>query len=102
MPRRTIAGRYQLEELLGRGGMSEVWRADDLELGRPVAVQLLAAAADPARLERAARAVAALGHPNVMQVYDYGEEDGRPYMVLEYLTGGTLETRLVGAGGRPL
>src|SRR5690348_6968292 len=96
----VIAGRYRLDELLGRGGMSEVWRADDLELGRRVAIKLLAPDADTARFEREARAFASLAHPNVTQVFDYGRENGRPYMVLEYAPGGTLENRL--RAGRPL
>jgi serine/threonine-protein kinase len=100
MPENLIAGRYRLDELLGRSGMSEVWAATDAELGRRVAVKLLAPDADTARFEREARAVASLGHPNITQLYDYGEEDGRPYMVLEYLPGGTLEERL--RTGRPL
>lgn len=94
-----IAGRYRLDAVLGRGGMSEVWRAEDAELGRLVAIKLLAPDADHARFEREARAVASLGHPNIMQVYDYGEWQGRPYMVLEHLSGGTLEDRLT-AGKR--
>jgi eukaryotic-like serine/threonine-protein kinase len=100
MARHTIAGRYRLDEMLGRGGMSEVWAATDTELGRRVALKLLAPDADTARFEREARAVASLGHPNITQLYDYGQEDGRPYMVLEYLPGGTLEERL--QDGRPL
>ncbi|HEY8706201.1 MAG TPA: serine/threonine-protein kinase [Gaiellaceae bacterium] len=100
MPDNLIAGRYRLDELLGRSGMSEVWAATDTELGRRVALKLLAPNADSARFEREARAVASLGHPNITQLYDYGEEDGRPYMVLEYLPGGTLEERL--GTGRPL
>ena len=102
MPETVIAGRYKLEELLGRGGMSEVYCAEDLELGRRVALKLLAPDADTARFEREARAVASLGHPNVMQLYDYGEDDGRPYMVLEYVPGGTLEDRLASSKGKPL
>jgi len=82
--------------------MSEVYRAHDLELGRLVALKLLAPDADSARFEREARAVASLAHPNVMQLYDYGEENGRPFMVLEYVPGGTLEERLAAAGGKPL
>jgi hypothetical protein len=100
MPENLIAGRYRLDEILGRGGMSEVWAATDTELGRRVALKLLAPNADTARFEREARAVASLGHPNITQLYDYGEADGRPYMVLEYLPGGTLEDRL--PAGRPL
>src|SRR5438067_2125660 len=102
MPETVIAGRYRLHELLGRSGMSEVWRAEDLELGRDVALKLLAPDADTARFEREARAVASLGHPNVMQLYDYGEDNGRPYMVLEYVPGGTLEDRLASTKGKPL
>ena len=82
--------------------MSEVYGADDLDLGRRVALKLLAPDADSARFEREARAVAALAHPNVMQLYDYGEDNGRPYMVLEYVPGGTLEDRLGAANGAPL
>jgi eukaryotic-like serine/threonine-protein kinase len=96
-----IAGRYRLDEPLGQGGMSEVWLATDLELDRRVAVKLLAPNEDNARFEREARAVAALSHPNVTQVYDYGESDGRPYMVLEYLPGGSLEDLLRANGALP-
>jgi serine/threonine-protein kinase len=100
MPETVIAGRYRLDELLGRGGMSEVWRAEDLELGRYVAIKLLAPDADTARFEREARAVASLAHPNITQLYDYGESEGRPYIVLEHVPGGTLEERL--SAGEPL
>jgi serine/threonine protein kinase len=90
-----VGGRYRLVVRLGAGGMSEVWAADDIELGRRVALKLLARDADPARFEREAQAVAALAHPNICRLFDYGEADGRPFMVLEYLGGGTLEDRLV-------
>jgi serine/threonine protein kinase len=90
-----VGGRYRLGARLGIGGMAEVWAADDVELGRRVALKLLARDADPARFEREAQAVAALAHPNICRLYDYGEDDGRPFMVLEYLDGGTLEDRLV-------
>jgi eukaryotic-like serine/threonine-protein kinase len=95
-----IAGRYRLVEPLGRGSMSSVWLAEDEELGRRVAVKTLAPTADRARFEREARAVASLSHPNVCALWDYGEAEGKPYMVLEYLEGGTLEDRL--KTGRPL
>jgi eukaryotic-like serine/threonine-protein kinase len=100
MPDSVIAGRYRLDDLLGRGGMSEVWSAEDQELGRTVAIKLLAPNADTLRFEREARAFASLAHPNVTQLYDYGEEAGRPYMVLEYVPNGTLEQRL--GDGKPL
>jgi serine/threonine-protein kinase len=90
-----VAGRYRLDTLLGAGGMSEVWLAEDTQLGRRVALKLLGRDADPARFEREAHAVAALADPNICRLYDYGDEGGRPFMVLEFLCGGTLEERLV-------
>jgi serine/threonine protein kinase len=89
-----IAGRYRLIEPLGRGAMSSVWLAHDSELERRVAVKLLSPTADRARFEREARAAASLSHPNLCALYDYGESDGKPYMVLEYLPNGSLEERL--------
>ena len=95
MANELVAGRYRLDTLLGGGGMSEVWLAEDTQLGRRVALKFLGRGADPARFEREAHAVAALADPNICRLYDYGEEAGRPFMVLEYLPGGTLEERLV-------
>jgi eukaryotic-like serine/threonine-protein kinase len=94
MARKLIADRYRLERRLGAGGMSEVWLADDRELDRQVVVKFLGPGADAARFEREARAAAALAHTNICQLYDYGAAEGRPFMVLEYLPGGTLEERL--------
>jgi eukaryotic-like serine/threonine-protein kinase len=96
----VIAGRYRLEKRLGAGGMAEVWSALDLDLDRTVAVKLLAPHADRQRFEREARAAAALSHPNICVLYSFGETGGRPFMVFEYLPGGSLEDRL--AAGRPL
>jgi serine/threonine-protein kinase len=96
----VISGRYRLEQRIGSGGMSEVWAATDLELDRTVAVKLLAPDADPARFDREARAAAGLAHANVCSLYDYGLAEGRRFMVLEYLPGGSLEDRL--AQGTPL
>jgi eukaryotic-like serine/threonine-protein kinase len=89
-----VAGRYRLDELQGHGPMSEVWRAHDNILDRTVALKILSPTADLERFRREAQAVAALAHENVMRVYDYGEDEARPFMALEWLPGGTLEDRL--------
>ena len=102
MPSDLIAGRFKLERLLGRGGMSEVWLAGDLELERPVAVKLLSAGGTAPRFEREARSAASLSHPNIVGVFDYGEFEGRLYLVLEYVPGGTLDERLSAAMPAPL
>jgi serine/threonine-protein kinase len=94
---KVIANRYELEDLLGSGAMSEVWSATDRKLERRVALKLLAPRADTDRFQREAHAVASLAHPNIVQLYDYGEDGGRPYMVLELLPGGTLADRLARA-----
>lgn len=94
-PDSTIAERYELGELLGRGGMSEVRAGRDLRLGRDVAIKLLTSAgADGSRMrerfEAEARAVASLSHPNVVLVFDSGEHEGVPFLVMERLPGRTL------------
>ena len=94
----VIAGRYRLVRLLGAGGSAEVWLARDDELGREVAIKLLAPTADPVRFEREARAAAALSPPNVSALYDFGATEARPYMVLEHLPGGSLEEQLRATG----
>ena len=91
-----LAGRYRLEKMLSSTRMAEVWVAVDVELERPVVVKLLAPEADRERFEREARAVAGLSHPNIVQLFDFGEEE-RWYMVFEYLPGGSLEERLAEA-----
>jgi eukaryotic-like serine/threonine-protein kinase len=88
-----LAGRYRLQEVLSTTSMAEVRLAFDEELGRRVVVKLLAPDADRTRFEREARAVAALAHPNIVQLFDFGDEERR-YMVFEYLAGGSLEERL--------
>ena len=99
----TLGGRYTLLNELGRGGTAVVWRARDEVLGRSVAVKVLAGryAADPqfrARIRDEARTAATLSHPNIAQVYDFGEseEDGRlvPYVVMELIHGVTLQQRM--------
>ena len=95
----TIAERYRLERLLGTGGMSEVWLAEDTRLGRWVAVKLLSGAAE-SDLEREARVVARLHHPNIAAVYDTGRQNGQPYLVMEYVHGLSLRELLAERGGR--
>lgn len=100
-PGDEVAGRYRLEEIAGRGPMSEVWRAHDDTLERTVALKILAPTADLERFQREARAVASLSHENVMRVFDYGEDAAGPFMSLEWLPNGTLEDRL-GGGKLPV
>ncbi|OLE23202.1 MAG: hypothetical protein AUG44_22780 [Actinobacteria bacterium 13_1_20CM_3_71_11] len=94
-------------ERLGAGGMSVVWRGYDEVLGRPVAVKLLNAdlARDPdlrGRVRREARAAARLSHPNITNVYDYGEApDGTPYVVMELIDGQSLAQRMASTGPLP-
>lgn len=90
-----FADRYRLEEVLSTTAMADVRTATDVTLDRRVVVKLLALEADRSRFEREAQAAAALAHPNIVQVFDYGEAEDRPYIVFEYLPGGSLEARLV-------
>ncbi|MGH2699652.1 MAG: protein kinase domain-containing protein [Actinomycetota bacterium] len=90
-----LAGRYVLVETIASGGMGAVHKATDERLGRTVAVKLLRdeLASDPRfveRFRREARAVAALSHPNIAGVYDYGEEDDRHFIVMEFIDGKDL------------
>jgi eukaryotic-like serine/threonine-protein kinase len=104
----VVADRYELEELLGRGGMSNVFRARDRLLERRVALKILHEryAADQEFLERfrrEARAVARLSHPNIVTVIDRGEgADGRQFIVFEYLPGRTLKDLVVETGPLPV
>jgi serine/threonine-protein kinase len=102
----TLGGRYTLDARIGSGGMSTVYRAVDETLQRAVAVKLLnrEVAGDEdqlARFRREARAVAQLSHPNVVGVIDAGEDDGRPYIVFEYVDGETLKDRIRRGGQLP-
>ena len=90
-----IAERYELDNGLGRGGMAEVWCARDVRLDRSVAVKFLAPefSEDPEFLVRffsEAQSVASLNHPNIVEVLDFGEFEDRPYLVMEYVAGGSL------------
>lgn len=98
---RTV-GPYRIDALLGAGGMGEVYRAWDTRLRRDVALKFLARefSTDTAAVEQfaqEARAASALSHPNICVVYDVGEMEGRPFIAMEYLEGGTLRERLSGA-----
>jgi serine/threonine protein kinase len=95
----TKLGPYEIQSALGAGGMGEVYRARDARLNREVAIKVLPAAfaRDPDRLRRfqqEAQAVAALNHPNILAVHDFGEHEGSPYLVTELLEGETLRERL--------
>lgn len=95
----TLSGRYRLESRIGSGGMSTVYRAHDETLERFVAIKLMnrEVASDSDQLERfrrEARAVARLSHPNIVHVIDAGEDEGRPYIVFEYIDGETLKERI--------
>jgi TolB-like protein len=95
----TLLGPYEILSPLGAGGMGEVYRAWDKKLDREVAVKVLpqSVAADPdtlARFEREAKAVAALSHPNILAIHDFGNQDGIAYAVTELLEGETLRGKL--------
>lgn len=96
---RTIGNRYQLEDLLGAGGMSAVYRAIDPNLRRVVAIKLIHPhlSVNPNFIDRfkeEAAAVAGLRHPNIVQVHDFSNEGDTYYMVMEYLAGETLQAHL--------
>ena len=94
----TRLGPYEIDSLIGAGGMGQVYRARDPRLGRNVAIKTVTAGAtDPGRLRRfetEVKAVGALDHPNLLVVYDVGSEGGIPYIVSELLDGETLRSRL--------
>jgi serine/threonine protein kinase len=99
-------GRYQILELIGEGGMATVYKAYDTHLDREVAIKVIRREAFPPdqldtilkRFEREAKSLGGLSHPNIVGVIDYGEYEGAPYLVMVYLSGGTLKDRL----GKPM
>jgi serine/threonine protein kinase len=102
----TIGGRYRIERPLGHGGMATVYLGRDTELERPVAIKLLAEnlAGDDEfrrRFVREAKLAARLSDPNVVNIYDAGEDDGRPYIVMEHVDGETLADLLARRGRLP-
>ena len=103
----VIAGRYRLEAPLAQGGMGSVWRARHLQLDTLLAVKFInlaqrASANGRVRFEREAKAAALLHGPNVVEVYDYGIDEGLPYLVMELLKGEDLSRRLVRDGRLPI
>jgi serine/threonine protein kinase len=106
LPGRLLAGRYRIIALLGRGGMGEVYRADDLTLGQPVALKFLPeeACRDEALVERfrnEVRLSRRVSHPNVCRVYDVGEVDGHTFFTMEYVDGEDLASLLRRIGRLP-
>ena len=99
----TKLGPYEIQSLLGAGGMGEVYRARDARLQRTVAIKILPAhlSSNPdlhARFEQEAKSISALQHPNICVVHDIGSQDGVDFMVMEYVAGQTLD-KLIPPGG---
>ena len=103
----AIGQQYELEDEIGRGGMSVVYRARDLRLNRPVAIKVLPPelAYDPAirtRFTREAQTSAVLSHPHIVPIFDVGEREGIAYFVMGLITGGNLATLLAREPRQPI
>ncbi len=106
VPGAVLASRYRIVGMLGKGGMGEVYRADDLKLGQPVALKFLPPGfnADPERLNRflnEVRIARQVSHPNVCRIYDAGEADGQHFLSMEYVDGEDLASLLRRIGHVP-
>ena len=98
-PSGKVISHYRVSHVLGRGGMGVVYQAEDIRLGRPVALKFLAPGSDSdpnavARFEREARMVSALSHPNICTIFEVDQFEGRPFLAMELLTGETLRDRI--------
>jgi len=99
----NMVGRYRIDSKLGAGGMAQVFKAFDTRLERPVALKVITDNRQGSekflkRFDREAKSLAKLSHPNIVDVHDYGEVNGNPYIVMEYLPNGTLKKRM----GQPI
>lgn len=100
---KIIAERYELLDVIGRGGMADVYLANDTILNRTIAIKILrtSLAKDPvyiARFQREASAAAALSHKNIVEIYDVGEDNDQYYIVMEYVPGRTLKELIAKRG----
>src|SRR5713226_7864875 len=98
-----LGDRYQLQDPIGRGGMATIYRGRDMRMDRVVAIKVLREvySTDPkfvTRFQREAKAASALQHPNIVQVYDYGQTDGKYYIVMELVEGTDLRRYLRSRG----
>ncbi len=93
----TQIGKYNVEGIIGRGGMGVVYKAVDSQIGRYVAIKMITSGGDPSLLERfrsEARSTGSLHCPNIVTVYEFGEQDGNPYLVMQFLEGASLESMI--------
>ena len=101
-----LGGRYRLVELLGQGGMARIYRGHDTQLDRDVAIKILRPeyGRDPdfgSRFRHEAQAAASLNHPNIVSVYDYGQDEAGPFIVMELVDGEDLASIVKRSGALP-
>jgi serine/threonine protein kinase len=101
----TSLGQYRIVEVIRSGGMSTIYKAYQESLDRYVAIKVLQTSGDPQftlRFKREARAIAQLQHPNILPIYDYGEQDGLLFLALQYIENGTALSDVLGTPMDPL